>query len=88
MHSYYDYIGKNIQAARHSVGYTQEQLARELDISTSVISRLETGRSYCGRLVWPAIRYCFAKIPWRGTGWQHGAGHCEGLAVILQQSLM
>ena len=45
MHDYYDFIGQNVQAARNGAGMTQEQLARELDISTSVISRLETGRT-------------------------------------------
>lgn len=45
MHDYFAFIGQNVQIARHSAGMTQEHLARELDISTSVISRLETGRT-------------------------------------------
>lgn len=45
MHNYFDFIGCNIQQARSDAGMTQEQLVRELDISTSVISRLETGRT-------------------------------------------
>ena len=35
MHNYFDFIGRNIQQAQSDAGMTQEQLARELDISTS-----------------------------------------------------
>ena len=45
MHNYYDFIGRNIQQARLSAGYTQERLAHELGVSLSVISRTETGRT-------------------------------------------
>lgn len=45
MQNYFAFIGHNIQLARIGAGYTQEALACELDISTSVISRLETGRT-------------------------------------------
>lgn len=38
-------IGKRVQNAREYAGMTQELLAEKLDISTSAISRLETGRS-------------------------------------------
>lgn len=39
------YIGENIKRARISAGYTQEKLAEKIDVSLSVISRLETGRT-------------------------------------------
>ena len=41
-------VGKRIQAAREKAGYTQEELAAELDMSPTHISVLErppTGRS-------------------------------------------
>ena len=39
------YIGMNIKRARIRAGYTQESLAEQVDVSLSVISRLETGRT-------------------------------------------
>ncbi len=45
MKYYYSFIGRNVQNARKAVGMTQEELARELDVSLSMISRLETGRT-------------------------------------------
>ena len=45
MHNFYDFIGENVKLIRLAAGYTQEGLARELDVSLSVISRLETGRT-------------------------------------------
>lgn len=45
MRNYYDFIGENVKLIRLAAGYTQEGLARELDVSLSVISRLETGRT-------------------------------------------
>lgn len=38
-------IGENIKQARLRAGYTQEKLAEKIDVSLSVISRLETGRT-------------------------------------------
>lgn len=38
-------IGENIKQARVKAGYTQEKLAEKIDVSLSVISRLETGRT-------------------------------------------
>ena len=38
-------IGENIKQARLKAGYTQEKLAEKIDVSLSVISRLETGRT-------------------------------------------
>lgn len=40
-----NYIGMNIKRARIRAGYTQESLAEQVDVSLSVISRLETGRT-------------------------------------------
>lgn len=40
-----NYIGTNIKKARIRAGYTQESLAEQVDVSLSVISRLETGRT-------------------------------------------
>ena len=40
-----NYIGENIKKARIKAGYTQEKLAEKIDVSLSVISRLETGRT-------------------------------------------
>lgn len=40
-----NYIGENIKRARIKAGYTQEKLAEKIDVSLSVISRLETGRT-------------------------------------------
>ena len=40
-----NYIGTNIKNARIKAGYTQESLAEQVDVSLSVISRLETGRT-------------------------------------------
>lgn len=39
------YIGENIKRARIKAGFTQEKLAERIDVSLSVISRLETGRT-------------------------------------------
>lgn len=39
------YIGENIKRVRIRAGYTQEKLAEKIDVSLSVISRLETGRT-------------------------------------------
>ncbi len=39
------YIGENIKKARILAGFTQEKLAERIDVSLSVISRLETGRT-------------------------------------------
>lgn len=38
-------VGKRIQEARTRAGITQEALAEQLNVSTSAISRLETGHS-------------------------------------------
>ncbi len=40
-----NYIGTNIKKARIRAGFTQESLAEQADVSLSVISRLETGRT-------------------------------------------
>ncbi len=40
-----NYIGMNIKKARIRAGFTQESLAEQVDVSLSVISRLETGRT-------------------------------------------
>lgn len=40
-----NYIGENIKRTRIKAGYTQEKLAEKIDVSLSVISRLETGRT-------------------------------------------
>ena len=40
-----NYIGTNIKKARLKAGYTQESLAEQIDVSSSVVSRLETGRT-------------------------------------------
>ena len=40
-----NYIGENIKRARIKAGYSQEKLAEKIDVSLSVISRLETGRT-------------------------------------------
>ena len=40
-----DYIGNNIKKARIRAGFTQEKLAEQVNVSLSVISRLETGRT-------------------------------------------
>ena len=45
MKDYYSFVGKNIQEARKAAGMTQEALAEALDVSLSVISRVETGRT-------------------------------------------
>lgn len=39
------FIGENIKKIRIKAGYTQEKLAEKIDVSLSVISRLETGRT-------------------------------------------
>lgn len=38
-------IGKRVQDARTKAGFTQELLAEKSNVSSSVISRLETGRT-------------------------------------------
>ena len=38
-------IGKRIQAARLSIGITQEQLAEKVNLSLTSISRLENGKA-------------------------------------------
>ena len=40
-----NYIGRNIKLFRVKAGYTQEALARELNVSLSLISRLENGNT-------------------------------------------
>lgn len=40
-----NFIGSNIKNARIKAGFTQEKLAEKIDVSLSVISRLETGRT-------------------------------------------
>lgn len=45
MQDCHSFIGKNIQNTRKAVGMTQEALAEALDVSLSMISRVETGRT-------------------------------------------
>ena len=45
MNKHLDYIGLNVKKARLAAGMTQEDLAREAEISSSIVSRLETGRT-------------------------------------------
>ena len=40
-----NFIGSNIKEARIKAGFTQEKLAEKIEVSLSVISRLETGRT-------------------------------------------
>ena len=53
------YLGENIKEYRLKKGYTQEQLAYELGVSSQTISRWETGATYPDILMLPVIAELF-----------------------------
>lgn len=53
------YLGANIKEYRLKKGYTQEQLAYELGVSSQTISRWETGATYPDIVMLPVIAELF-----------------------------
>lgn len=58
-------LGKNIRIARKSAGYTQEQLAKKLNTTHSVISAYESGKTNVSTLFLIEI----AKITKKSLNW-------------------
>ena len=53
------YLGTNIKENRLRKGYTQEQLAYELGVSSQTVSRWETGTTYPDIVMIPIIAELF-----------------------------
>ncbi len=53
------YLGENIKEYRLKKGYTQEQLAYELGVSSQTVSRWKTGATYPDILMLPVIAELF-----------------------------
>lgn len=78
------YLGENIKEYRLKKGYTQEQLAYELGVSSQTVSRWETGATYPDILILPVIAELFETTIDNLMGYAKECSTAEREAFLLR----
>lgn len=82
------YLGENIKEYRLKKGYTQEQLAYELGVSSQTVSRWETGATYPDILMLPVIAELFETTIDNLMGYAHECTTAEREAFFQSVSTL
>lgn len=80
------YLGTNIKEYRLKKGYTQEQLAYDLGVSSQTVSRWENGATYPDIVMLPVIAKLFDTSIDHLMGYAKGCRHRAGDSFSLQQN--